>query len=99
MAGDRAEEVRLDFDVNLFGRSSGSSDERNLGGHDIDAARAEAPCRTWLIGPRNIEECRAAQKEPDGVSGKAALWVLTRLNASLLEPDPLPRVTAGQLRG
>ena len=98
MAGYRAEKVRLDFNVNLFSGSSRSSGERNLGGHDIDAARAEAPCLAWLTRPRDIEECRAAQKESDGVSGEATLWVLTRPNVSLLKPDPLPQVTGGQLR-
>ena len=98
MAGYRAEEVRLDFDTNLFNSSSRSSGKGNLGGHDIDAATAEAPCRTWLTRPRGIEEGRAAEKESDGVSGEATLWLLARLNVSLLDPDPLPHAKAGQLR-
>jgi len=97
MTGYRAEEVRLDFNANLFNRSSGSSGERNRGGHDIDAATAEAPCRTRLTRPRGIEEGRAAEKESDGVSGEATLRLLARLNVSLLDPNPLPHATAAQL--
>ncbi len=32
------------------------------------------------------------------MSGEATFWVLTRLKVSLFKPDPLPHVTAAQLR-
>lgn len=97
MAGYRVEEVGLDLDMNLVCSTPGSSRKWYLGGHEIDAARAEAPDPAGLTRPGDLEQLLSAEKKSHAVSEEAAFREVARRNMSLIEPDAFPRITAGEL--